>query len=331
VKTCGFLLASLTVWACLCAGVPGRAETSPAAEPDPCVEQKELRELLGKDGYALAVPAGEDLLGWARADLDGDGSSEVALRTCPGPCDEPDPEALGSFRLFKRTGKGWELEAELRTFFIPAFKNTLRKAVVGPDGEEGVLEEAFCGAHSHCLNLYRWGGGRYGAFEFGGSAGGVAVERDGTVAVGNRDYFTDPVANGWTGVYRWNGLDYEQESVSFGGPSYRGPSGAVRAYYNSIHIGVYARSFRPAYRFLSRKGQASTPYERFKNRFRSVARVAVDRLTVSSENGRKAVVEASVRFAREEVQGKEKEEHENVLWELLRKNGQWKLHRWSLP
>ena len=60
----------------------------PAATPTFSPEAVELRQLLGEEEYAMAVPPGEDLLNWVAADLDGDGGD--AVRTCPADGEEPE-------------------------------------------------------------------------------------------------------------------------------------------------------------------------------------------------------------------------------------------------
>ena len=283
-----------------------------------------LREILGNDTYAMAVPPGEDLLNWAAADLDGDGEDEVAVRTCPGSCDELGPDSVGRFRVLDAAEGLYTLSADLEMYFGFTFEPSFEVTQVRPDGGLGIVEQSPCGAHSWCLNLYTWDGMAYRAFSFSGSAMGVEVYPDGTVAVGNRDYFTDPISNGWTGVYRWDGRDYVLETVIFEGPEYEGAPGTVRAYYNAINVCVYEETFHPAYAYLSQDFQAAQPYDEFEAGFANTQRVDVEELTLVKQSAGDATVQVTI-TATDEVDGVEQETRYEITWQLTKEDDTWKL------
>ena len=287
----------------------------------------ELRQRVGEAALAAAIPPDEDLLAWFAVDLNANGEEEVAVRTCPGDCEAEGAWSQGHLRVLEPAPAGYDLVADLEVDFTFTFQPGFDVVQVRPDGGLGILEESYCGAHSLCLLLYTWDGQDYRMFGFSGSAMGVEVYPDGTVATGDRDYFTDPLSNGYTSIYRWDGNDYVLEAVEFEGPDYQGPEGTVRAYYNAIQIGIHRGGhFRPAYAYLSQEFRQSHPYGDFAAGFASTVRVRVEELMLMEENAGSAQMETVV-TATDEVEGDEQETTYSIIWHVVKEEDQWKLDR----
>jgi hypothetical protein len=299
------------------------ATVPPTATPLPSPEIYALDQVLGEQGYTLAVPPGEDLLAWTVADLDGDGDNEVAVRTCLDSCEEG-TGSQGHLRVLEESDGSYTLSADLAIDFTFNFQPDFDVMEVLPGGRLGIVEQAPCGAHSLCLLLYIWDGAAYRSFEFSGSAVGVEVYPDGTVITGDRDYSTNPLSNNLTSVYRWDGNDYVLETVAFEGPDYEGASGAVLAYYNAISVCLYKGTFHPAYAYLSQGFQATQPYPDFAAGFAHTVRVAVEDLTLLEESMENATVEITI-TASDEIDGVEQDTSYEITWCLVREDSAWKL------
>ena len=286
-----------------------------------------LLEKLGPEGFAEALPEGEDLLAWVAADLLGNGVDEVAVRTCSGSCEEPGNWSQGYFRVLTPQCLGYTLIADLPVDFTYNFFPGFDVMQILSDGRLGIVEQSACGAHSFCLQVYAWDGSEFRIWEFGGSAGGVAVQPDGTVATGNRDYFTDPISNGFTMVYHWIDDDYKLREVEFEGTPYEGPAGQVRAYFNTINLCIYDGDFHAAYNYLGRTTQETTQtYDDFAAPFANTRRIQVDDLTQTIKNAVEATVQGTITVTKD-VEGEEQDEIIAISTHLLRENGIWKLEQ----
>ena len=303
----------------------------------------ELRQLLGEEGYPLAVPPGEEMFHWRTADLDGAGEDELAVHTCI--CDEAAYPGGGYLRILKAGGDGWERDLSdpiIEGFELVAeipvdssccvFQSNFRVTQVRADGGLGLVEQSFCGAHATCLSLYTWDGTAYRAFYFSSSAMSITVNPDGTVVVGQRDYLRiNDYDTGWTGVYRWDGSDYVLESVTFTGPTYVDeetgeprPTGAIYAYYNAIRICLHEGDFYAAYAYLSEDFQARQPYDDFAAGFANTVDVDVEEVTLIEERADEASVEAVV-IAADEIDGDQRETRYTITWQLTKEGGAWAL------
>ena len=270
-----------------------------------------------------AVPPGEVLLHRLVADLDGDGEDELVVRTVGGD-EEFATEAVGHVRILEPSGATYALGAELDVPSRRTFQPSFEVAQVRPDGSLGIVEQAPCGAHSVCMTLYTWDGTGYRAFAFASSAMGVAVNADGTILVGQRDAFTDPLTNTWTEVYRWDGGEYGLEEVTFEGQPYQGPAGAVRAYYNTINVCLSHGDLHAAYAYLSQGRRARHPYDDFWVGFADAVQVEVVGLSLVEETVDRATVEVSLVIV-DRVGEQTEETARSITWRVIREEGRWKL------
>jgi len=285
-----------------------------------------LREQLGDEGFAEALPDGEDLLAWVAVDLLGDGVDEVAVRTCSGSCEEPEGWSQGHFRVLTPRCLGYTLIADLPVESSYNFFPEFDVMQLLPDGHLGIVEQSDCGVHSFCAQVYAWDGSEFRMWEFSGSAGGVVVNPDGTVATGNRDYLTDPISNIFTAVYHWIDDDYKLREVEFEGTPYEGPAGQVRAYFNTISLCIYEGDFHAAYNYLSRTAQEAQTYEDFAAPLAYMRRIQVDDLTETIKSAVEATAQGTVTMTMD-VKGEEQDEASDIAAHLLRENGVWKLEQ----
>jgi len=193
-----------------------------------------------------------------------------------------------------------------------------------PAAGMGIVEQAYCGAHSLCLLLYVWDGTTYRLFEFSSSSMGVMVYQDGTVIAGDRDSYTDPLSNDIASVYRWDGSNYVPKTVIFEGPRYEGASGTVLAYYNAINVCWYRDISHPAYAYLSQRFQAIHPYPDFAHSFVHAVHMAVEGLTLVEESAENAVVIVII-TATNRADSTEQYTYYKITWDLVKEDDNWKL------
>jgi hypothetical protein len=271
-----------------------------------------------------AVPPGEDPLHWVAADLDGDGVDELAVRTCDGLCNDWASGGRGHLRILEPSQEGYALQAELDVSPGFTFQPSVEVMQVRPNGGLAIVEQAPCGAHSTCLALYTWDGTAYRVLSFASSAMGIVVNGDGTVLVGQRDAFTDPLVNSWTEVYRWDGSGYVLKEVTFEGQPYQGPAGAVRAYYHAVNVCLSGGDVRAAYAYLSRDFQARHPFDDFQAGFANTVRVDVVDLVLVEESADRAAVEVAIVAVDQAGEGTEETTYD-LTWQVIREEGAWRL------
>lgn len=304
--------------------LPPKPDATLSPLPQSSDDSDALLARLGPEGFSEALPDGEGLLAWVAADLLGNGVDEVAVRTCLGPCEEPGNWSQGYLRVLTPKCLGYTLVAELPVDVTYNFLPGFDVAQILPEGRLGILEQSACGAHSYCLQMYAWDGNEFRIWEFGGSAGGVTVQPDGVVATGNRDYFTDPISNGFTMVYEWVDDDYRLRAVEFEGAPYEGAAGQVRAYFNTVNMCIYDADFHAAYNYLTDAAQKSLPYDRFVAPFENLRRLHVDDVMETEGTEAEAIVQGSISMTWE-MNGEETTEVPDVSVRLRKEDGAWRI------
>ena len=299
-------------------------DVTPTPLPQSSNDEDVLLEELGDEGFAEALPEDEDLLAWVAVDLLGDGVEEVAIRTCSGSCEDPEGWSQGHFRVLAPRPLGFTVAADLPVEASYNFFPDFDVVQLLPDGHLGIVEQSDCGVHSFCSQVYAWDGSEFRVWEFSGSAGGVMVEPDGTVATGDRDYFTDPISNIFTAVYFWIDDGYKLREVEFEGTPYEGPAGQVRAYFNTINLCIHDGDCHAAYNHLSSTAQEAQTYEDFATSLASVRSIQIDDLTDTIKSAVEATAQGTVTMTRD-VKGDGQDETSDIAVHLLRENGIWKL------